>query len=163
MRVLCVEKELTKETILNTYEDVFKGLGELPGKHHIGIGKTVTPVIHPPRKVPAELRDAVKAELDRMETLGVIAKQDEPTDWVHSLVTVRKPNKMRVCIDPKDLNRAIKRIHVHYHLQTVEEVIEKLPQAKVFSKFDATHGFWHIKLDEASSKLLTFKTPFGRY
>nr|XP_022295054.1 uncharacterized protein K02A2.6-like [Crassostrea virginica] len=161
VRVLSVEKELTKETVLNAYEDVFKGLGELPGKHHISIDKTVTPVIHPPRKVPALIRDAVKTELDRMETLGVIAKQDEPTDWVHSLVTVRKPNKIRVCIDPKDLNRAIKR--EHYHLQTVEEVIEKLPQAKVFSKFDATHGFWHIKLDEPSSKLLTFNTPFGRY
>ena len=160
VRVLSVEKELTKETVLNAYEDVFKGLGELPGKHHISIDKTVTPVIHPPRKVPAAIRDAVKTELDRMETLRVIAKQDEPTDWVHSLVTVRKPNKIRVCIDPKDLNRAIKR--EHYHLQTVEEVIEKLPQAKVFSKFDATHGFWHIKLDEPSSKLLTFNTPFGR-
>jgi hypothetical protein len=160
-RVLSVEKELTKETMLNSYEDVFKGRGELPGKHHISMDESVTPVIHPPRKVPAALRDKVKTELDRMVKLGVIAKQDEPTDWVHSLVTVRKPNKLRLCIDPKDLNRAIKR--EHYHLQTVEEVIEKLPQAKVFSKFDATHGFWHIKLDEPSSKLLTFNTPFGRY
>jgi hypothetical protein len=35
--VLSVEKELTKETMLNSYEDVLKGLGELPGKHHINI------------------------------------------------------------------------------------------------------------------------------
>lgn len=62
-----------------------------------------------------------------MEQLGVIARQDEPTDWVHSLVTVRKPNKIRLCIDPKDLNRAIKR--EHYHIKTVDEVIENLPQA----------------------------------
>ena len=112
MRVLSVEKELTKETVLSTYEDVFKGLCELPGKHHIRIDKTATPVIHTPRKVPAALRDAVITELDRMETLGVIAKQDEPTD---SLVTVRKSNRIRVCIDPKDMNCAIKR--EHYHLQ----------------------------------------------
>ena len=59
MRILSVEKELTKETVLNTYEDVFKWLGELPGKHHISIDKTITPVIHPPRKVPAAIRDAV--------------------------------------------------------------------------------------------------------
>ncbi|XP_056017509.1 uncharacterized protein K02A2.6-like [Ostrea edulis] len=161
VRVHCVKNESTKENVLKAYDDVFKGLGELPGKHHIKIDETITPVIHPPRKVPAALQDKVRTELDRMETLGVITKQDEPTDWVHSLVTVRKPNKLRLCIDPKDLNRAIKR--EHYHLQTVDEVIEKLPQAKVFSKFDATHGFWHIKLDEPSSKLLTFNTPFGRY
>ena len=85
----------------------------------------------------------------------------EPTDWVHSMVIVRKPGKIRVCIDPKDLNPAIKR--EHYHLVTVEEIAERLPNAKVFSKFDATHGFWHVELDDESSKLLTFNTPFGRY
>jgi hypothetical protein len=44
-----------------------------------------------------------------MVNLGVIAKQDEPTDWVSSMVVVRKPGKLRICLDPKDLNRAIKR------------------------------------------------------
>lgn len=74
----------------------------------------------------------------------------EPPDWVHSLVTVRKPNKIKLCIVLKDLNREI------------DEVIENL-QDNVFSKFDAIHEFWHRKLDEPSSKLLTFITPFGRY
>lgn len=99
VRVHSVSKDLSKENLLKSYEDVFKGLGELPGKHHINIDDTVTPVIHPPRKVPVALRDKVKTELQRMEQLGVIARQDEPTDWVHSLVTVRKPNKIRLCID----------------------------------------------------------------
>ena len=38
-----------------------------------------------------------------------------------------------------------------------------MPNAKVFSKLDATSGFWQLALDEASSKLTTFNTPFGRY
>lgn len=84
----------------------------------------------------------------------------EPPDWVHSLVTVRKPNKIRLCIVLKDLNREIKR--EHYRLKTVDKVIENL-QDNVFSKFDAIHEFWHSKLDEPSSKLLTFIAPFGRY
>jgi hypothetical protein len=37
------------------------------------------------------------------------------------------------------------------------------PKGCVFSRFDATHGFWHIQLDNDSSKLLTFNTPFGRF
>lgn len=86
--------------------------------------------------------------------------QDEPPDLVHSLVKVRKPNKIRLCIVLKDLNREIKR--EHYRLKTADEVIENL-QDNVFSKFDAIHEFWHSKLDEPSSKLLTFITPFGRY
>lgn len=36
-----------------------------------------------------------------MEQLGVISRQDKPTDLVYSLVTVRKPNKIILCIDPK--------------------------------------------------------------
>jgi hypothetical protein len=87
-----------------------------------------------------------------MVNLGVIAKQDEPTDWVSSMVVVRKPGKLRICLDPKDLNRAIKR--EHYHLQTIDEIIERLPKACVFSRFDATHGFWHIQLDNDSSKFI---------
>lgn len=77
------------------------------------------------------------------------------------MVIVRKPGKLCICIDPKDLNRAIKR--EHYHLETIDEIIERVPQAKILSRFDATHGFWQTELDSDSSKLLTFNTPIGRY
>ncbi|CAC5392126.1 unnamed protein product [Mytilus coruscus] len=161
VRVRAVDKPLTKEEVISDYGEIFKGLGTLPKTHHIEVNPLIPSVVHPPRKIPAALRDQVRTELDRMESLGVIAKQDEPTDWVHSMVVVRKPGKLRVCIDPKDLNRAIKR--EHYHLETIDEIVERLPKASVFSRFDATHGFWQIQLDEDSSKLLTFNTPFGRY
>ena len=81
-----------------------------------------------------------------------------------SLVVVGKPNgKVRLCLDPRDLNKAIQREHYPTRMQTVEEVAAELSDAKVFSVLDATSGFWHIKLDEKSSELLTFNTPFGRY
>ncbi|KAK3084719.1 hypothetical protein FSP39_017965 [Pinctada imbricata] len=153
--------EITKDSIIKNYKDVFEGLGKLPTEYHIEVDPSVKPVIHPPRKIPSALQKQVKEELDRMENLGVITKQDEPTDWVHSMVIARKPGKIRICIDPKDLNAAIKR--EHYHLVTVEEIAERLPNSTVFSKFDASSGFWHIELDDESSKLLTFNTPFGRY
>ena len=126
------------------------------------MNSSVTPVVHPPRKIPFTQRENVKEELDRMEALGVIRKADEPTEWVSSLVVVQKPNgKVRVCLDPRDLNKAIQR--EHYPMKTVEEVAAELSDAKVFSVLDPTSGFWHIKLDEASTQLLTFNTPFGRY
>ncbi len=96
--------------ILKEFDDVFNGLGCIPGVYHIKIDPTVAPGIHPPRKVPIPLKDQIKTELNRMERLGVIKKQTEPTNWVNSMVTVVKPNKLRICIDPKYSNKAIKRV-----------------------------------------------------
>ncbi|CAC5365290.1 unnamed protein product [Mytilus coruscus] len=142
--------------------NLFTGLGCLPGIHKIHVDDSSTPVVHPPRKVPVSLKGRIKTELDRMLKLGVIVRQKEPTAWVNSMVTVVKSNgDVRICIDPKDLNKAISR--EHYPMKTVEEVVANIPNAKVFSKIDATSGFWHLKLDEDSSKLTCFNTPFGRY
>jgi hypothetical protein len=51
---------------------------------------------------------------------GVIEKVDQPTDWVNSMVTVIKPHKTRICLDPRNLIEAIKR--EHFPLPTIEEV-----------------------------------------
>ena len=97
-----------------------------------------------------------------MEKRGLIKKCTEPTAWVHSIVAAKKRNnKLRVCLDPSDLNRAVTR--EHFPMQTVEDVISRMSNAKVFSVFDANHGFWLVKLAKDSSKLATFNTPFGRY
>ncbi|XP_060080411.1 uncharacterized protein K02A2.6-like [Ylistrum balloti] len=147
--------------ILKEYSDVFSGLQGSFYKHHIEIDPTVKPVVHPPRKVPLAVHDQVKQELDRMEKLGVVEKVHEPTDWVNSMVVVKKSNnKLRICIDPKDMNKAIKR--EHFPMKTID-VTAKVANAKYFSKLDAESGFWQIELDEPSSNLCTFNTPFGRY
>ena len=67
-------------------------------------------VVHAARKVTVAIRAKVKAELDRMEKLNVISKEDEPTKWVNSMVVVPKPNgAVRICLYPRDLNKAINR------------------------------------------------------
>ena len=66
-----------------------------------------------------------------------------------------------MCIDPRDMNRAIKR--PKYQIPTVDEVLPKLSKAKVFTVLDAKDGFHQVKLDNKSSLLTTFWTPFGRY
>ena len=64
-------------------------------------------------------------------------------------------------IDPRDLNRAIKR--PKYKMPTVDEVLPKLSRAKVFTVLDAKDGFHKVRLDNESSFLTTFWTPFGRH
>ena len=145
------------------FKDVFQGLGKFEGQHHIHVDRNYPPVVHPPRRLPHALKKRVKAELDRMEKLGVVKKTDEPTEWVNSMVVVEKPNSnnLRICLDPKDLNKAIKR--QHYRTRTLEDITPKLTGAKFFGKCDARSGYWTIKLDEESSFLTTFNTAFGRY
>ena len=77
------------------------------------------------------------------------------------VVTEKLNGKLRVCIDPKHLNKALKRSH--YPLPVIEDILPELTDVKVFSKADLKDGFLQIQLDEESSKLTTFQTPWGRY
>ena len=96
-----------------------------------------------------------------MQRLDIIEPVNEPTDWVNPLIIVEKPNvKLRICLDLRHLNRVIKR--QHYKLPTAEELFSEMHHTKFFTKLDASSGYWLIKVDEESSKLLTFSTPFGR-
>ena len=151
-----------KREIFNKYADCFEGLGSISTPYHIKIDKNAVPVVHPPRKVPAALRDRLKQELDDMESQGVIKQVHEPTAWVNSMViNEKRSGKLRICIDPRDLNKVI--LREHYHLPTQEEISTRLTGAKYFSHLDAKSAFWQLPLDEESSYLTTFNTPYGRY
>jgi len=123
---------------------------------------SVKPKIHAARKISFSLQEPVKTKLIEMTEQSVITRVTEPTDWVSSMVVIKKAdNSVRICLDPTDLNKAIKR--PIYPLPTIEEVIPKLKNAKFFSLLDAKNGYWQVELDYASSILTTFNTPLGRY
>ena len=147
--------------IFMEYKDVFEGLGCLPGEYHLEIDPDAQPVKHTPRRIAIPLKAELKAHIETLEKMEVLKKVTEPTEWISSQVIVRKGSKLRLCIDPKDLNKALKRSH--YPMPTIEEILPELAKAKVFSVADAKNGFWQVKLDETSSYLTTFWTPFGRY
>lgn len=55
----------------------------------------------------------VRRELDRMKQAGVIKKGTQPTEWVSTMHIMHKPNgKLRICMDPRNLNEAILHEHV---------------------------------------------------
>lgn len=152
---------LTRCQLLDDYKDVFEGLGSFPGEYKIETDPSVRPVQHLPKKVHQAMKQEIRTKLKDLENRGVIKKVTTPTDWISSMLIVKKPGKLRICIDPKDLNKAIKRSH--YIMPTIEDILPNLANAKVFSVLDAREGFWHIKLDERSIYLTTFWTPFRRY
>ena len=119
-------------------------------------------MIHAPRKCPIALHPKVKEHLDKMECLGLITHVDEPMDWVSSITYVQKANgELRLCLDPLDLKEAI--CHDHHKMPTVEEVAHKFAHSHFFTKLDAHHGYWSIILDQDSSLLTSFNSPFSRY
>ena len=70
----------------------------------------------PAQKVPIKYKEEIKKELAEMVWQGIIIKQTEPTPWVSSLTYPKKANgKLRICLDPKDLNKAI--IHENHKAQ----------------------------------------------
>ena len=108
--IQCVNA-IESDSILDEFPEVFQGLGCLPGIYHISVDAFVPPVVHPPGRGPHSKRDPLKKELDRMENVCIIEKVplNEPADWVSSLLCVDKPDgSIRACLDPKDLNVAIK-------------------------------------------------------
>ncbi len=110
------------------------------------------PTVAPPRKYPIQLKKEMQEKLDEMEKMDVIEKVTGPSEWVNQLAYARKKTtrEIRVCLDPKDLNKQMKGIHPK--ALTLEEITHKFTGEKVFSKLDTKHGYWGILLQESSKK-----------
>ena len=150
------------DDLIKEFPDWFMGIGRFPNEYKIWLHHDAHPVIHAPRKCPIALPPKAKEHLDKMEHLGVITHVDEPMDWVSSITYVQKENgKLCLCLDPCDLNEAI--CFDHHKMPTVEEVAHEFMHSHFITKLDAHHGYWSIILEQDSSMLTTFNSPFGRY
>jgi hypothetical protein len=149
--------------IVDEYNDVFQGLGCVTNvEYDLKLNPTVAPVVTPPRKVPYAMKVKLKKSLEALVKDGVIEPVTEPTEWVHPIIIVEKATgKLRLCLDPFHLNKAI--LRSHYPMRTIEDIAASLDGAQIFSVLDASQAFYQIKVNEQSSKLLTFNTAFGRY
>ena len=78
------------------------------------------------RRIPFPLMNKVKTELDRLENDGIIKKINKPTDWCLPIVPVIKKNgtDVRICVDLKRLNVAVKR--EHYIIPNLDDIAPKL-------------------------------------
>ena len=114
------------------------------------------------RKVPLRLRDAVEAELKRMESNVIISLVDTPTPWCSEMVPVpKKSGGVRVCVDLKPLNDSV--LREVYPLPTVDDTFGQLTGATIFSQLDTNSRFWQISFCPESRLLTTFITPCGRF
>ena len=165
---------LTKQDILSQYSSCFEGIGCFPGDpYKFHLKPDYKPTRHAPRKVPVHLEAAFKEEIESLVKKGILEEVTEHTDWVNSYVIVEKdtgnhhsPNhtvkkKLRVCLDPRDLNEALER--EPYHTRSVDEITAKLQGMTVFTIVDFKKGYWMVVLHPDSRRLTCMALPFGRF
>ncbi|XP_053398171.1 uncharacterized protein LOC128556631 [Mercenaria mercenaria] len=102
------------DKICKNYNSVFTGIGKYKDKQiDLIIDPDVQPVSQPHRRIPFHQRKQVEKELKRLEDLDIIEKVEGATDWVSPIVVTSKPksktNEIRLCIDMRLPNTAIKR------------------------------------------------------
>lgn len=143
-------------------ESVFDGLGCLKNfEYDIDFIDNPQFEIHAARRIPHAYRESVQKELESMVRQQVIVPITEATPAVSPMVIVKQRGKIRICIDPTDVNKNV--LRRHYPLTTMDEIAAKISGATVFTKLDCKKGFWQIKLSERTQKYLTFATPWGRF
>jgi hypothetical protein len=140
---------------------VFQGLGKIDKEVHLQLREDYKPKIQTPRRVPMALREPLKQLLIQLEKQEIIEKVDSHTEFVNNILMVKRDDKLRLCLDPVDLNKELQR--EEYQMPTIDEILCEVKDGKVFTTLDAKKGFWQMCLDEPSSKLTTFWTPFARY
>ena len=138
------------------FPNSFDCISNMKGQYNIKTDPAIPPVQHGKWKVPIEYKE-IEKEWGEMVQQGIITKQTEPTPWVSSLNYPKKANgKLRICLDPKDLNKAI--IHENHKAPTLKEIAHVLTGAIRFSKVDGNKAFFGMHLTEEASLLTTFNT-----
>ena len=134
----------------------FTGLGKLKDyKVRLHIDDTIQLVAQTHRRIPFHIRKDLEAQLKADEDLVVIQQPIGPTPWVSPVVCVPKKNgKMRVCVDMCSPNIAIKR--ERHSTPTINELMNDLNGATVFSKLDLNQGYNQLELEELSRFITTF-------
>ena len=118
-----IEKVATVSPV-EQHPDTFDSkLGALPGKVYLQVDEMIHPTVMATRRIPIDVRPKLKAKLDRMTKLGVITKVEGPTPWVSQLVITKKNGEVRVCIDPRELNKAL--LREHYTLPILEDTVHE--------------------------------------
>ena len=83
-----IQSIATADELVRCYPEVFaKDLGNLPGTVHLTVDENAEPSVMALRQIPTALREKFKAELHRLENLGVLTKVNEPTAWVSTVNT----------------------------------------------------------------------------
>ena len=116
------------------------------------------------RRVPKHYEPESKKTITELLERKVIAPVEKPTTWCSPVFFVPKADgkRVRLVTDFTVLNKFVQR--PTHPFPSTREIIEAIPpDAKLFCKLDAVHGYFQLALDKKSSKLMTFLIQQGRF
>jgi len=151
-----------RREMLRTHSAKWNGaLGSIYATKHALVAPTdAVPVRAQPYRTGPFKRQIIPDNIDKMLKLMVI----EPiySAWAGLIVIVPKKNgKARFCVDYRRLNNIIKKDA--YPLPRMEDCLESLGDAKVFTSLDCTAGYWKVHLRPADREKTAFTTHAGIY
>ena len=151
--------------LMRRYQDIFAlesmELGKTDLVKHIIRVENPVPFKERYRRIPPHQFEEVRKHLAEMEEIGAIRRSNSP--WASPVVLVRKKDgSLRFCIDLRKLNsRTIKDA---YSLPRIEESLDCLNGACIFSSLDLKSGYWQVEPDDDSIPLMAFTVgPLGFY
>ncbi|MES9882797.1 MAG: RNase H-like domain-containing protein [Sedimenticola sp.] len=153
----------TTDSILRSYEDRFTGIGKLKDfQLRLHIDKTVKPVAQPARKIPFKMRQQVEQKLKQLQEMDIVESVTGPTPWVSALVPIpKKDGDIRLCVDMRQANKAVQR--ERFPMPNIDETLEEMNGASVFSRLDLKQSFHQIELEESSRYITTFASHNGLF
>ncbi|KAG1634211.1 hypothetical protein G6F44_010170 [Rhizopus delemar] len=151
--------------LLKKYENIFDWDNNTIGrtnllKHKITIKEDTMPISHRPYRISPLEAEHLQKELDKYCKLGVIEPSNSP--WAAPVILVKKKNgEYRMVIDYRKLNAVTKKDA--YPLPRIDDLLDTLGKAKVFSALDMRAGFHQVPMEEDSKELTAFTTKYGTY
>lgn len=122
--------------------------------------KDDNPISSGPRRLPIAERGIVEQQVDEWLKNGII--EESESEYSSPVVLVRKRDGTpRLCVDYRRVNKVI--VKDRFPLPLIEDQLDRLQNAKVFSTIDLKNGFFHVDVDETSRKYTSFVTHNGQY
>src|SRR3954470_16380134 len=160
-----VRVQLSEIPVVCEFSDVFpEDITSLPPEREaefsIDLVPGTAPVsITPYRMSPIELRE-LKRQLEELLAKHFIQPSVSP--WGAPVLLVKKKDgSMRLCIDYRQLNKVT--IKNKYPLPRIDDLLDQLKGASVFSKIDLRSGYHQIRVKSSDVPKTAFRTRYGHY
>lgn len=77
--------------------------------------------------------------MEAKQVVQKLTEPTEPTNWASYIVMMTKNEKVHICLDPTELNKAL--LREYYLCPTLEDVALSPARAQYVSMLDAASGF----------------------